>query len=341
MKQCLYDLSFYEFGVWLANQGQKPFRTSQVFDWAYKKNAGSFDDMTNLSKELRTLLDGSFHLGPLPHTATSGDQGATKLLVKLPLGGEVECVRVAMGNTFTACLSSQLGCAVRCAFCATGQMGCERGLDPGEIIAQLITIRAMGGQVSNVVFMGMGEPFHNYANLLHAIRLIVDKRAFGMSPSRITVSTAGVAPMIHKYAEERIPTELTISLNAPNDELRERLMPGVAEWPIAQVAAAAKAYTKATGGQPVTFAYVLIDGVNDHLDHARELAQLLRRQPHHLNVIPLNPVSHTDLKRPSRQRTNAFILHCRRSGLNVSLRRSKGVDVDAACGQLSTGLRAA
>ena len=188
--------------------------------------------------------------------------------------------------------------------------------------------------------MGMGEPFHNYENTVGAVRLMTDKRAFGMSPSRITVSTAGVVPLIRKYTQERLPSELTISLNAPNDELRKRLMPGVAKWPISEVAAACKQYSEATGGQPVTFAYVLIDGVNDLLDHARELAQLLRRQPHHLNVIPLNPVSHTDLRAPNKARTSAFVHHCRKFGLNVSLRKSKGSEIGAACGQLRTRAKA-
>ena len=336
MKQSIYDLSIQELSEWLGHQGQKPFRAKQVFEWVYHKSAAGFGAMTNLPGELRTILDGCFSIGPLQPLQVSEGLDATKLLLTMPTGGQVECVRIKMGNTYTACLSTQVGCSVQCIFCATGQMECERSLSAGEIIRQLITVRARGGQVSNVVFMGMGEPFMNYANLVGAIRRMVDKQAFAMSPSRITVSTAGIVPMIRKYAREGIPTELTISLNAPNDELRKRLMPGVAAYLVDEIAQAAKEYSQATGGQPVTFAYVLIDGVNDSLDHAREVAGLLRRQPHHLNVIPLNPVSHANLKRPSKQRTQAFVHHCRKFGLNVSLRKSKGTQIDAACGQLRT-----
>ncbi len=334
MRMLLYDQTLEDLAGWLTNQGQQEFRARQVFEWAYQKNAASFDEMTSLARDLREVLAGSFSLGPLTATATAKTRDATKLLVALPRRGEVECVRIRMGNTDTVCVSSQVGCAVGCVFCATGQTACQRNLSHGEIISQVITLRALGGQVSNVVFMGMGEPFHNYEATVGAVRTLTDKRALGMSPSRITVSTAGVVPMIRRYAAEKLPTELTISLNAPTDALRERLMPGVARWPIAEIAAAAREYTAVTGGQPVTFSYVLIEGVNDSLDQARELAQLLRRQSHHLNIIPLNPVAHSDLQAPTRERTRAFLVHCRRFGLNASLRKSKGADIDAACGQL-------
>jgi 23S rRNA (adenine2503-C2)-methyltransferase len=348
-QRLLYNLTFDELAAWMSKHGEKPFHARQVFEWAYRHNAASFEQMTNLSKQLRLDLADTFRVGPLQPTALSAGAEATKLLLDLPheKGGSVECVRIRMGNTYTACVSTQVGCNVRCAFCATGQQQCERNLSVGEILLQVISLRAKGlaGEepatadepfypVSNVVFMGMGEPFHNYPGTVAAVRMLTDKRAFGMSPSRITVSTSGVVPMIRRYTQEGLPTELTISLNASNDEVRQRLMPGASKWPISEVVAACKEYSEATGGQPVTFAYVIIEGVNDLLDHTRELAKLLRRQPHHVNVIPLNPVSHANLRAPNRERINAFIHHCRQFGLNVSLRHSKGVEIDAACGQL-------
>lgn len=337
----LYELTLDDLVAWFAARGEPRFRARQVFEWAYRRNATDFYEMTNLPRELRSALAETFSLGPPPVEAVTEGGGTAKLLLALPAGGRVECVRIRMGAAYTACLSTQVGCAIRCAFCATGQTGCERNLSVGEIIAQLIALRALpSGQgddlprVSNVVFMGMGEPFHNYEATVAAVRTLAHKRAFGMSPSRITVATAGVAPMIRRYAKDGLATELAVSLNAPDDDLRRRLMPGVARWPLEEVLAACREFSAATGGQPVTFTYVLIEGVNDLLDHARALAQLLRRQPHHLNIIPLNPVHHTDLRAPGRERTNAFVHHCRKFGLNVSLRHSKGAQIDAACGQL-------
>ena len=327
MRKLLYELSTEALSQWLANQGQKPFRARQVLEWVYGKGADDFEQMTNLPHDLREVLAGSFELGPLPILAQTRGSEATKLLVGMPRGGEVECVAIRMGNTRTACLSTQVGCAMGCVFCATGQARCERSLETGEIVGQLITLRSLADDkrpVSNVVFMGMGEPFNNYDNVLSAIRLMTDKLALGMSPSRITVSTVGIVPMISRYAKEGIPTELAVSLNAPTDEIRSRLMPGATRWSLSEIAAACKEYSAATGGQPVTFAYVLVDGVNDLLDHAYLLAKLLRHQPHHVNLIPLNPVGHIDLAPPDRQRVAAFLQHCRQYGLNASVRRSKG-----------------
>ena len=339
MMRCLHDLAFDDLLAWLKDRGEPSFRARQIFDWAYAKNADTFARMTELPKALRDGLGGAFTIGPLSPAATVDDAETTKLLLAMPGGGQIECVRIAMGRTYTACLSTQVGCAVGCTFCATGQMGCQRNLSSGEIVRQLVTIRAMGGQVSNVVFMGMGEPFHNYDAVVSAVRLMVDKHAFGMSPSRITVSTAGPPRGVRKYAHEGLGTELAVSLNAPDDKLRARLMPGASSWSLADITAACKEFSEATGGQPVTFAYVLIDGVNDLLDHARELSRLLRRQPHHLNVIPLNPVAGTGFRAPPKARASAFVHHCRQFGLNASLRRSKGSDINAACGQLKTRTR--
>lgn len=344
MQRWIYETTPDDLAAWLAAQGAERFRTQQVLDWVYKHNARSFEEMTNLPQRLRQALAAAYRVGPLAPAGTSEGRDTVKLLLDMPGGGQIECVRIRMGSSDTACLSSQVGCSVRCAFCATGQMGCERSLTAAEMILQLVSLRALSAdgvvqadrRVGNVVFMGMGEPLLNYANLVRAIRLLTDRRTFGISPGRITVSTAGIVPMIRKYATEGLATELTISLNAPNDELRRRLMPGVARWPVKDIIAACREFSAATGGQPVTYAYVLIEGVNDLLDHTTELARLLRHERHHLNLIPLNPVPHYPHRAPDKQRANAFLHHCRKAGLNVSLRHSKGAEVDAACGQLRT-----
>ena len=375
MRRNLYELDADGLASWLSQHKEQPFRAGQILGWAYQKGAASFEEMTDLPQALREGLAQAFEIGPSPIAAMSEGHDTVKLLLDLPRGGQVECVRIKMGHTYTACLSTQVGCSMGCIFCATGQHECERSLKVDEMVGQVISLGrlptplaplprgrgetapatassppgspapALSGRlgegakwqdavrISNVVFMGMGEPFMNYANLVETVRRLIDKRLFGMSPSRITVSTVGIVPAIKKYAHEGLPTELTISLNAPNDKLRKKLMPG-STWTIAEIMEACREYTEANHGQPVTFAYVLIQDVNDLLDHARELAQLLRRQPHHVNVIPLNPVSHTGLHAPDKARAKAFVDHCGRFGLNVSLRRSKGAEVDAACGQL-------
>ncbi len=330
-----YELSPADLEQWFTQHKQPAYRARQVLEWAYRKAAPSFDAMTNLPVELRHWLEKAFAFGPLPvlHRHQSAD--TTKLLVQLPRGGEVECVRIAMGEeAATACVSSQVGCAVECAFCATGQKGVERSLGWSEIIRQVITLNILEGAVRNVVFMGMGEPFLNYANTVNAVKAFTNRDTFALSPRRITISTSGVVPAIFRYAEEGLATELAVSLNASTDEQRQRLMPGVSRWPIEALLKACSFFSEKWNGRPVTFAYVLLEGVNDHFDDARRLGKLLRPQPHHLNVIPFNPVADSEFIAPHPTRVRAFMDGCRRQGLNVSLRRSKGDDIEAACGQL-------
>jgi len=195
-------------------------------------------------------------------------------------------------------------------------------------------LRRLGAPLRNVVFMGMGEPFLNYANVVQAVRRLTAPWCFGLSPRRITVSTSGVVPAIHRYAEEKLGTELAVSLNATTDELRRQLMPGVARWSLHQLLEACRHFSESHAGQPVTFAYVLVEGVTDDFADAGRLAKLLGNQPHHLNLIPWNPVPGNAWQAPPYVRVQAFLHACRRQGLNVSLRRSKGGSIEAACGQL-------
>lgn len=329
-----YELELDQLAAWLSLQKQPAYRAKQIFSWAYQRSAASFADMTDLPAALREALTAAYEFGPLPPETSSTNADTTKLLLKMSDGALVECVRITMDDAFTACVSSQVGCAVRCAFCATGQYQCERSLTAGEIIRQVATLNALGEHIRNVVFMGMGEPFHNYANVVKAIRRLTQPEAFGLSPRRITLSTSGVVPAIHRYADEGLATELAVSLNASNDASRKKLMPGVAKWNLAQLLEACRHFSEVHNGRPVTFAYVLLEGLNDSFDDVERLARLLKGQPHHLNVIPFNEVSHAEFRPPAYPRLAAFVEACRRQRLNVSLRHSKGGDIDAACGQL-------
>ncbi|MEI6500800.1 MAG: 23S rRNA (adenine(2503)-C(2))-methyltransferase RlmN [Armatimonadota bacterium] len=333
-RQLLYELDLDTFTAWLKEHKQPAYRARQIFSWAYQRSADCFADMSDLPGDLRELLALHFDIGPITPQAVTKNPDTTKLLLPMADGALVECVRITMDEAFTACVSSQVGCAVGCAFCATGQFKCERSLTAGETIRQVVSLGAMGERIRNVVFMGMGEPFQNYANVVKVVRRLMLPEAFGISPRRITISTSGVVPAIHRYADEGLPTELAVSLNASSDAQRKQLMPGVSKWNLQQLLEGCKHFSAAHNGRPVTFAYVLVDGINDSFDDVERLARLLKGQPHHLNVIPLNEVAHADFKPPVYPRIVAFVEAARRQRLNVSLRHSKGGDIDAACGQL-------
>ncbi len=329
-----YDLSHDDLVAWLAERDEPRYRADQVFEWAYRQNVASFEEMTNLARDLRSALAEDFIVGPLEPVEVSETEGAVKLLLEVAHGGRVECVAMAMAGYRTACLSSQVGCAVGCAFCASTIGGCERDLSAGEMLLQLITLRARVGAIRNVVFMGMGEAFYNYEAVVASIERMIDRRALAMSPRHITVSTAGVVPMIHRYATEGPPTEVAVSLNAADQELRDRLMPGMARWDLADLMMACRAFSDARDGQAVTFAYVLLEGVNDRFEDADKLVKLLRPLAHHLNLIPFNEVPERPFRAPDPRRVAAFAHRCEQSGLNVSIRESKGAGIAAACGQL-------
>jgi len=332
--ETFYELSSERFHDWLAAAGQPSYRAQQVFEWAYQHAAASFDEMTNLPKQLRATLAEHFTIGPLESTYIAHSSETEKHLVRLRDGSQVECVSIQMKGAPTFCLSTQVGCAVACVVCASGVDGFDRNLSAGEIIQQAITLQTATESPGNIVFMGVGEPLFNFRNVLTAIERFTDKQAFGLSPSRITISTAGIVPAIHKLADMQLGVELAVSLGGATDEQRKRLMPGVARWSLEALLEACKHFTKANRGQPVTFAYVVVGGVNDDFDDARRLGKLLRPLRHHLNLIPLNPTAHCDMRPPSRDRLHAFFQECRKHGLNVSVRRSKGDDINAACGQL-------
>ena len=330
----LYGLTHEELTERLVRQGHPRYRADQVFRWAHEGLARDFGEMTDLPAALRAILSEQFTIGWAESIATSGAPDAAKLLLPLDDGETVECVRMQTGARSAAlCLSSQVGCAVRCAFCASGADGLVRNLTPGEIVRQSIALRAVLGSARNVVFMGMGEPMHNLSAVVEAIAILTDKHGWGISPQRITVATSGVAQGIREYATDGAATELAISLNAPNDELRRRLMPGVRD-PIEEVLAACDEFSRRHRGQPVTYAYVLLRGLNDQPEHAAQLAELLRARRHHLNLIPYNPIEGLPFERPGDREMSGFVRRLRRAGMNVSLRHSRGGSISAACGQL-------
>jgi 23S rRNA (adenine2503-C2)-methyltransferase len=329
-----YDLTYSDLLAHLAERGQPRFRAHQVFHWAHGKPAESLGEMTDLPAVLRTELAETFSIGAFEVLATSQGEDSTKLLLRLADGETVECVRMETGEQAAGlCLSSQVGCAIRCAFCASGAGGFIRNLAAGEIVREAITLRLLVGPARNVVFMGMGEPMHNVEAVMKSVVLFTDKHGWGISPDRITVATSGVAGGISRYAREGQATELAVSLNAPEDDLRRQLMPGVRDS-LSDVLAACDEFTERHRGRPVTYTYVLLRGVNDQRTHAGALVRLLQGRRHHLNLIPYNPVEGSAFASPSGPERAAFMRRLKDAGLNVSLRDSRGASINAACGQL-------
>ena len=319
--------------------GGEPFRARQVGEWLYERRAASWSGMSNLPKALRAALAERFLDldGTLAEVETAGTGGGTrKILSRLADGELVETVLIPARDRATVCVSSQVGCAMGCAFCASGRNGCVRNLSAGEIAAQAARAAVLlGRRPDNVVFMGMGEPFANYDNALAAARRMnaAPPAGFGIGARRITFSTCGVVPGIARFAEEGTQFELSVSLHAPTDGLRGRLMPVNARWPLSVLVPAVRAYTEKTG-RIVTFEYTLVSGFNDRPEHARLLLELVRGFPCRVNLIPLNPVPGFDGRAPDPADCEAFRAFLERRGLNATLRRSKGRGVNASCGQL-------
>jgi 23S rRNA (adenine2503-C2)-methyltransferase len=309
------------------------YRTRQVSDWVYKRFATSFDEMTNLPVSLREELSARVGvIRPDPVAVRTADGGDT---VKALFPGSYEAVAMRYSDgRRTVCVSSQAGCGLGCTFCATGQMGLIRNLEPFEIVAQVLWAGGVFRErPTNVVFMGMGEPLANYDAVLDAVRSIHEN--VGISARRIVVSTVGLVPQIERLANEPLPVTLALSLHAPDDETRTELVPMNKRWPVAECIAAAKAFRRAHGRR-VSIEYALIAGTNDHPWQAGALGQLLRGTDIHVNVIPLNPTPGFGV--PASTRVQAFADEVRRAGVNVTIRDTRGREIEAACGQLATEL---
>ena len=319
----------------LVDRGLRAFRADQILQSLYRDCIRDWDGATTLPKDFRETLKEEFPITPCEVAAVSeSSDGTKKLLVSFADGEAVETVLIPAASRFTQCISTQAGCAMGCAFCASGANGLSRSLAADEIVAQHMLARSFG-EVTNIVVMGMGEPFANYDETLRALRLINSGRGPNVGARHITLSTCGVVPGIERLAREGIQFELSVSLHAPNDELRSRLMPVNRRWPIDELLSACAAYTAATK-RIITCEYTVVAGVNDSRECAEELARQVRRVPMaKVNLIPLSPVAHRpDFRTPDDATMLMFLDVLMKRGVQTMLRRSRGKDADAACGQL-------
>ena len=342
---------------WVGAQGEKPFRAKQLFQWIHQRGVADFDAMTDLAKSLREKLKQVAEVRPpaVLSEHRSAD-GTVKWLFDVGIGNGIETVFIPEDDRGTLCVSSQVGCALDCKFCSTGRQGFNRDLDAAEIVGQLwiankrlaqmeaeglpsrLESRVPGEPaakpVTNVVMMGMGEPLNNFGPVVDAMSIMLDDLAYGLSRRRVTLSTSGVVPHIRKL-KEALPVALAVSLHAPNDELRSRIMPINQAYPIASLLDACNDYLEAAPRDFITFEYVMLKGVNDAPDHARELARLLERVPAKVNLIPFNPFPESGFERSDMERVKRFQHILLDAGYIATVRKTRGDDIDAACGQLA------
>jgi 23S rRNA (adenine2503-C2)-methyltransferase len=343
----LLDFDHEGLAAFCAGLGEKRFRATQLFRWIHHRGARDFSQMSDLAKSLRDKLADAATITPLAQISehVSAD-GTVKWLFDVGAGDAVETVFIPEADRGTLCISSQAGCAVGCRFCSTGHQGFSRNLTTGEILAQLWQAEhglrqrqqlASGERaVSNVVMMGMGEPLQNYAALLPALRVMLDDHGYGLSRRRVTVSTSGVVPMIDRLRDD-CPVALAVSLHAPTDALRDELVPLNRKYPLDELLAACRRYLDSAPRDFITFEYCMLDGVNDGLDQADALARLVHQAelPCKFNLIPFNPFPASGLLRSPRERVIAFAQRLQDAGIVTTVRKTRGDDIDAACGQLA------
>ena len=320
----------------LSGIGEKAFRGKQIYEWLHVRLADSFDEMTNLSKALREKLEAQYVILPVEPAARQESKldGTNKFLFRLWDGNMVESVLMRYKHGNSVCISSQVGCRMGCRFCASTIDGLERNLSPSEMLGQIYQIQKMiGERVSNVVIMGTGEPLDNYENFLTFIRLLTDEHGLHISQRNITASTCGIVPNILRLAEENFQITLALSLHATNQEKRRRLMPVANKYDLSEVLEACDAYFEKTGRR-ITFEYSLVHGVNDTEEDILELTSLLKHRNCHVNLIPVNPVREKNFRRPDKKTALFFQNKLEKNGINVTIRREMGSDIDGACGQL-------
>jgi 23S rRNA (adenine2503-C2)-methyltransferase len=341
LKINLLDLNRQDMEALFAQFGEKPFRATQVIKWLHQFGLDDIQNMTNLSKSLRAQLAEQTHIrAPKVVLDTISDDGTRKWVLEMDSGNHVETVFIPEKDRGTLCVSTQIGCALACTFCSTARQGFNRNLSVHEIIGQIwVANKAMGrdpkGQriISNVVFMGMGEPLLNFDNLIKSIDLLLDDFAYGLSKRRVTISTSGVVPAIQRL-RDFTDVYLALSLHAPNDELREALVPLNRKYPLKEVLDACIEYVRNDAHKRLTIEYVMIDGFNDRPEHARELVKLLRNLPVKVNLIPFNPFPGSEFRRSTPQAVDVFRDILMKNGLTTTTRKTRGDDIDAACGQL-------
>lgn len=344
----LLDFDLKGLTVFCANLGEKSFRATQLFRWIHQKGAADFEQMTDLAKPLRLKLAQTAHLQSLKIISQQeSSDGTIKWLFDVGSGDAVEAVFIPEESRGTLCISSQAGCAVGCRFCSTGHQGFSRNLTTGEIIAQLwfaehFLRKHLSSKVrviSNVVMMGMGEPLQNYTALLPALRTMLDDHGYGLSRRRVTVSTSGVVPMIDRLGAD-CPVALAVSLHAPNDALRSNLVPLNQKYPIDELMSACRRYLEFAPRDFITFEYCMLEGVNDQVEHAKQLVELINRQSKFglsckFNLIPFNPFPVSGLLCSSKAQVAIFAKILMDAGLVTTIRKTRGDDIDAACGQLA------
>ena len=334
-----------EIGAVPTAAGQAPYRVNQAWNWFWHQLAPSFGAMRTLPAATKAILDQTFHFSTVqPFRRREADQGQTvKYLFKLQDGRTIETVLMHYPETATArarttiCVSSQVGCPIGCSFCATGQSGFDRNLTEAEIVDQFLVagreLKDRDQALTNVVFMGMGEPLNNYQAVIAAIRRWARPETLNFSPRRVTISTIGLVPFIERLAAEGLPVNLAVSLHAPDDELRSQMIPVNRKYPIGAIIRAARAHAQKTGRR-TSYEYVLLAGVNDSDEQASRLAAVVGKQLTHVNLIPMNPIEGSPLGPPSRARAHAFQRVLQQASISATIRATRGLDIDAACGQL-------
>ena len=338
MKENLLGLDAVGLERFFEAHGEKRFRARQLLRWMHQRGEADFARMSDLARPLRERLSSISEIKlPVIVGDTLAGDGTRKWLLKVDGANAVEAVFIPETSRGTLCISSQAGCVLDCAFCSTGKQGFNRNLASAEIVGQLwLANRLLEGErpVTNVVMMGMGEPLLNLDNVIPALRLMLDDQAYGLSRRRVTVSTAGVIPGIDRLRDE-CPVALAVSLHAPNDELRDRLVPVNRKYPLAELSAACKRYLDKAPRDFITFEYVMLDGVNDADGHARELVSLAGQVRSKFNLIPFNPFPNSEFRRSPPERIKRFAEVLQRAGITVTTRKTRGDDIAAACGQLA------
>ncbi len=340
VKKDIREVSRVELENFLVEKGEKAFRAKQIESWLWQKSAYAFADMTNLSLDMRQILETHFEIKKMEIAQEQKAQdGTIKVLFRLWDGNMVEGVLIPTETRMTACISSQVGCSLTCKFCATGYMDRVRNLSASEIYDQVVLINRLAQstynqELTNVVYMGMGEPMLNYANTLESVKLITSPEGLGWSYKRLTVSTAGVAKMIRKLGDDQVKFNVALSLHAANDQKRNQIM-GINETNNLEVLRDALKYYFQKTKNPITYEYIVFHKFNDTLQDAEELYQFSKHLPCKINIIEYNPIKEADFRNAESDNLNKFVQYLEKKGVNVHLRRSRGKDIDAACGQLA------
>jgi 23S rRNA (adenine2503-C2)-methyltransferase len=335
-KKDIRNLRLEELKIKLDEWGEPSYRATQIFDWVYKKGAASFDGFSDLPKGLRRKLEENFSLRPLDLAGHVISRDRTeKFLFKLADENFIETVLILAGHRKTLCLSTQVGCKFACVFCASGKGGFKRNLLPSEILGQILFLRdRLSVRLTNFVFMGMGEPLDNYENVVQAVRIMNDARGLGIAARRITISTAGITPGLERLKTLGLQVNLSLSLHSVKDEVRSKLLPINKRYPLKELIRACQDYVARTG-RVMTLEYILLRDINDKAEDARGLATLAKRLRAKVNLIPYSQVCGLGFETPSREKTELFLRWLEDRGVSATLRRSKGADIQAACGQLA------